>query len=135
MTFSQVGAEASSKSASQIRAPELRALIVILRSVGPVISTRRSSSAAGAGATRQSPSRMCAVSGRKSSVAVRAISARRAPLRSSSSARRGANRRCSSARNVSASGVSTSSERGTGPAASETTAGDGALADMRVTPP
>ena len=34
------------------RAPELSALIIILGSAGPVISTRRSSRSAGAGATR-----------------------------------------------------------------------------------
>ena len=36
------------------RAPELRALIIIFGSAGPVISTRRSSRSAGAGATVQS---------------------------------------------------------------------------------
>ena len=36
------------------RAPELSALIIILGSAGPVISTRRSSRSAGAGATTQS---------------------------------------------------------------------------------
>ena len=40
--FAQVGEFASSKSAMNIFAPELSALITILRSVGPVISTRRS---------------------------------------------------------------------------------------------
>ena len=39
-------------------APELSALITILRSGGPVISTRRSSRSFGSGATVQSPSRM-----------------------------------------------------------------------------
>ena len=37
----------------------LSALMTILRSVGPVISTRRSCRSAGSGATRQSPSRTC----------------------------------------------------------------------------
>ena len=60
-------------------------------------------------------------------MAVRAISARRARRRASSSARRGAKRRCSSPTKASASGVSTTSSRGTGPAASVTTAGDGAV--------
>ena len=36
------------------RAPELSALMTILREVGPVISTRRSASAAGTGATVKS---------------------------------------------------------------------------------
>ena len=38
-TFRHVGAFASSKSAMKTRAPELSALIIILRSTGPVIST------------------------------------------------------------------------------------------------
>ena len=38
----QVGELASSKSAMKPRAPELSALMTILRLVGPVISTRRS---------------------------------------------------------------------------------------------
>ena len=41
-TLTQCGVLASSRSASQTLAPELSALIDILRSVGPVISTRRS---------------------------------------------------------------------------------------------
>ena len=55
---SQVGEFASSKSAMKQRAPELSALIIILRSTGPVISTRRSCRSAGTGATRQSASRI-----------------------------------------------------------------------------
>src|SRR5687768_187419 len=54
-TLLQCGVLASSMSASQTRAPELRALIVIFRSVGPVISTRRSWRSSGTGATVQSP--------------------------------------------------------------------------------
>ena len=42
--------------------------MIILRSTGPVISTRRSCRSAGIGATFQSPSRMAAVSARKSGV-------------------------------------------------------------------
>ncbi len=58
-TFGQVGLEASSRSANQTRAPELRALIAIFAGeAGPVISTRRSVSAGGGGGTDQSPSRM-----------------------------------------------------------------------------
>ena len=56
--LAQVGAVASSKSAMNACAPELSALITILRSVGPVISTRRSIRSAGIGATVQSPARM-----------------------------------------------------------------------------
>ncbi len=40
--LAQVGEFASSKSAMNPRAPEFSALITSLRSVGPVISTRRS---------------------------------------------------------------------------------------------
>ena len=40
--FCQVGELASSKSAMKPLAPELSALMTSLRSVGPVISTRRS---------------------------------------------------------------------------------------------
>src|SRR5215472_1700462 len=48
------------------RAPELRALIIIFRSTGPVISQRRSRRSAGASATRHSASsRTSSVSGRK----------------------------------------------------------------------
>lgn len=55
-TLCQCGVLASSRSASQTFAPEFIALIAILRSVGPVISIRRSSRSAGCGATVQSPS-------------------------------------------------------------------------------
>ena len=50
-----VGERESSKSAMKTLAPELRALIIIFLSTGPVISTRRSLRSAGAGATFQSP--------------------------------------------------------------------------------
>ncbi len=61
--FVQVGTLASSKSAVETRAPELRALITILRSVGPVISTQRQRRSFGDGATRQSAARIACVSG------------------------------------------------------------------------
>src|SRR6267378_1317655 len=64
--FSHVGALASSKSAMKTLALELSALIIILRSGGPVISTRRSVRSGRIGATVQSESRICFVSGRKS---------------------------------------------------------------------
>ncbi len=64
--LAQVGELASSKSTMKTLAPELNALISILASVGPVISTRRLARAGGAGATCQSPLRTSAVSGRKS---------------------------------------------------------------------
>ena len=50
----QEGEFESSKSAMNPRAPELSALMTILRLVGPVISTRRSCSASGTGATVKS---------------------------------------------------------------------------------
>src|SRR2546428_750420 len=49
-------------------APEFSALIIIFRSTGPVISTRRSWRSFGTDATRHSPSRTGLVSGRKYSV-------------------------------------------------------------------
>ncbi len=112
-TLRQCGVLASSRSASQTRAPELRALIAILGSVGPVISTRRSRRSPGSGATVQSPARTSAVSGRKSRVPLRPIAARRAARARSSSSRRGPNRRCRSATNSSASAVRTRSDRST----------------------
>ena len=54
MLFAQVGEFASSKSAMKTFAPEFSALMIILRSTGPVISTRRSSRSSGIGATVQS---------------------------------------------------------------------------------
>ena len=113
-TLRQCGVLASSRSASHTRAPELRALIAIFGSVGPVISTRRSRRSAGAGATVQSDSRTSAVSGRKSSRPVRAISSRRLRRAASSSSRRSSKRASRSATKASASGVSTSSDLGTG---------------------
>ena len=62
----QVGEFASSKSAMKTFAPEFKALITIFRSVGPVISTRRSSRSEGMGATRHSRSRISRVPSRKS---------------------------------------------------------------------
>ena len=105
----QVGAFASSKSAMNPSAPEFSALITILRSVGPVISTQRCCMSGGTGATVQSPSRISRVSGRKSSISPSASRARRRPRASSSSSRRGPNRAWSSVTNSSASGVMTSS--------------------------
>ena len=64
--LAKTGEDASSKSAMKTLAPEFSALTIILRSTGPVISTRRSRRSAGILATLQSPSRMDLVSGRKS---------------------------------------------------------------------
>ena len=47
MRLLQVGVFESSKSAMNTLAPEFNALMIILRSTGPVISTRRSSKSAG----------------------------------------------------------------------------------------
>ena len=60
-----VGVLESSKSAMKTFAPELSALMIILRSTGPVISTRRSRISAGRGATVHADSRMERVSSRK----------------------------------------------------------------------
>ncbi len=73
--FAHVGLLASSKSAMNTRAPELRALMIILASVGPVISTRRSERSEGAGGTRHSASRTCAEASLKLGRAPRANSA------------------------------------------------------------
>jgi hypothetical protein len=63
--FVQTGELLSSKSVMYESAPELKALMTILASTGPVISTRRHSSALGSGAMVQLPSRIAWVSGRK----------------------------------------------------------------------
>src|SRR5215217_4159689 len=65
MTLVHGGERASSKSAMKTLAPELSALIIIFRSTGPVISTRRSFKSAGVGATCQLRSRISRVSSRK----------------------------------------------------------------------
>ena len=107
MQFCQVGEFESSKSAMNIRAPELRALMTIFRSTGPVISTRRSCSAAGTGSTRQSPSRTASVSGRKSGSSPSRSLTSRADRAASTSARRARNSRSSPATKASASSVRT----------------------------
>ncbi len=101
--LSQVGLLASSKSAMKTLAPELSALMTILRSVGPVISTRRSSRSSGRGATVQSRARTLAVSARKSGRSPASNRAWRSRRRASSSFTRGRNVRARSARNASAS--------------------------------
>src|SRR5215210_4642184 len=107
----QVGELESSKSGMKPEAPELSALMTILRLVGPVISTLRLPRSSGSGAICQSPSRISRVSSRKSSVPPEARSAWRSRRRSSSSRRRGSNSRWSAATSSSASGVRTSSKR------------------------
>src|SRR5262245_9535131 len=83
--FSQLGVHESSKSAMKVFAPELSALMIILRSTGPVISTRRSWRSPGTGATLQLAWRIELVSGRNPSVSPassRAWSSARAFMRS-----------------------------------------------------
>jgi hypothetical protein len=76
-----------------------------------VISTRRSTRSAGAGATVHSDVRTSRVSGRKSAVAAQEISSRRTRRGRSSSSRRPPRRRCNSSTNARASGVRISSLR------------------------
>ncbi len=64
--FVHSGEFESSKSVMYESAPELKALMTILASTGPVISTRRQCSAGGTGAIFQSPARIAAVAARKS---------------------------------------------------------------------
>ena len=87
--------------------------MVILRSVGPVISTRRSRRYSGIGATAQSPERTSAVSSKKPSDAPAATASRRVRRWTNNSARRSANRSCRARRNAWASGVRTRSRSAT----------------------
>ena len=114
MTFSHNGVFESSKSASHTFAPEFKALMVIFRSVGPVISTRRSFKPGAAGATFQLlSSRIALVCGRKSKSSPSAMCCMRTLRAAISSKRRGLSVRCSSAMRSSACGVRISCERGT----------------------
>ena len=103
--LSQLGVFESSKSVMSLSAPEFSALMTILRSTGPVISTRRQCSAAGIGAMRQSPSRIAAVSGKKSGRSPASRRAARSARAASKAWRRGSNARVSVATSASASGV------------------------------
>ncbi len=105
MRFDQVGEFASSKSAMNMRAPELSALITIFRSVGPVISTRLSRRSAGTGEMAHSLSRISAVSGKKSGSSPAARRSRRSARAASRSRRRASNRPWISVTKSSASGV------------------------------
>src|SRR5258708_1658594 len=110
--FSHVGVLESSKSAMNVEAPELSALMTILRSTGPVISTRRSCRSAGTGAMVHSASRIERVSGRNAKLALpvsrRAWRVARAFIRSR---RRASYLRCRCATNPSAWGVRMRSKR------------------------
>src|SRR6184192_634909 len=66
ITFPQVGEQASSKSAMNACTGAFSALMIILRSTGPVISSRRSSRSFGTGEMRQLPARTASVARRKS---------------------------------------------------------------------
>ena len=79
----------SSKSAMNTLAPELSALIIILRSTGPVISTRRSCRSAGIGPRASRARGSARVSGRKSGSLPASSSSWRATRRARSSSTRG----------------------------------------------
>ena len=111
-TLFQVGVEESSQSAMNTRAPEFRALIIILRSVGPVISTRRSAKSSGGGDTFQFPSRTGLVSSKKSGLEPDSKSACRILRAASSSFRSSRNSLTRLAIKSVASGVKTCSRRG-----------------------
>jgi hypothetical protein len=100
-----VGQFASSKSVMYVLAPELRALISIFRSGGPVISTRLSWRSSGTGATLQPPSRMSFVSGRKSGISPASIRSWKSFLFSRISSTRPPNSRFNFATKETASGV------------------------------
>src|SRR5258707_466217 len=97
-------------------APEFSALIIILRSTGPVISTRRSCRSAGSGAMVHSLLRICSVSGKKSGNLPALISVCRCALLHSNSSRLSVKARTSVATKFIASGVKISANSGvTGP--------------------
>ena len=111
--FSQVGEFESSKSAMNTLAPQLSALITILRSVGPVISTRRSCRSLRRRPPRSIRSRgSIAVSGRKSGSLPASNSAWRRARAAISSRRRPSNLRASLATKASACGVENIREGG-----------------------
>src|ERR1700686_4155505 len=105
MLLLHVGVFESSKSAMYTLAPEFKALIIILRSTGPVISTRRSSMSFGIDATFQSLFRIEAVSGKKSGSLPPSTSFVRFLGGAKSSCRRGSKVFDSFDRNAFASGV------------------------------
>ena len=103
--LSHNGALASSKSAINTCAPELSALMTILRSTGPVISVRRLRKSAGIGATFQSLLRICAVSGLKSGNTPFLSSSQRVTRRANKAARLSSKRSIKSPTNANASRV------------------------------
>src|SRR6185437_3289909 len=112
MRFVQLGVEASSKSAMKTLAPQLSALMIILRSTGPVISTRRSSRSLGSFATVQSASRMAFVSGRKTGFQPPSSFACTSARRASRCRRSAPNLRSRATMKATASGVRTVSKPG-----------------------
>ena len=108
--LAQVGHSESSKSAMKTFAPEFSALMTILRSGGPVISTRRSSRSAGIAPIFQSASRSACVSSGKSGNAPASNCRCSAARRASSSSRSCEKRSASSLTKPIASGVRTSPE-------------------------
>ena len=95
---------APSKSAIYVQTFEFNAFTTIFRSVGPVISTRRSTRPGAGGAPFQASfSRICLVSGRKSNSCPRSISAWRSTRRWRSALRVGLKVRCKRARKAVAS--------------------------------
>ena len=109
----QVGQLASSKSAMKVEAPQLSALITILRSVGPVISTRRSSRSLRLRRRRSSrPPLSLSFAGGNRAACPASNSFCRAARRASSSWRRGSKRRCRRATKSSASSVRISPNAG-----------------------
>src|SRR6266545_7812404 len=103
-----VGVFASSKSAMYTDAPEFSALMTILRSVGPVISTLRVRRSAGTCATVHCDSRRGRESGRKSSATPPRSSRHRSRRVSSRPTRVGSTWRCRRIRKSCASFVSSS---------------------------
>ena len=91
-------------------APELNALIIILRSTGPVISTWRFCRSSGVEATFHSPLRTFAVSGRNSNEAPADSLRYRSARFCSSSCRRDSKARCSSSTKASAGLEKTTSD-------------------------
>jgi hypothetical protein len=106
-TLSQVGDSESSKSAMKMSAPELSALISILGSTGPVISTWRRCRSAGVAATFQLPRRTDSVSASRPYEAPALISASRLRRASSRLVRTDPNLASRSPTNRSASAVNT----------------------------
>jgi hypothetical protein len=110
-----VGDGESSTSATNTCAPEFSALMIIFRSTGPVISTRRSCRSGGGSDTRQSASRTGRVFGRIVGRAPASNSHRRSRRASSSASIRAPNRSTGPATNRTAAGANRSAaSAGTG---------------------